>query len=317
MCQRWSSIDRSEYVCSDSRCEDVSCSDDHFDCVRSKNLTVRRSQCLINSEIDEKLYSEDSNEVFRFEYCWKLNKTLYELKQTSILWYRNLITILKDLKLQSISKINCLFVNHWLILFFYVDDIVIICLKENLNRMRFFEKSLMKRFEMRILKKLKWFLRIRITRDRVDWKIWLCQNSYISKMMTKFHLEEMKIFKTSLAKIFRINEKTKHENSNSQRIYAFQQRMKSLNFATIIFRSDIIFVTAKLAQFLKKSNSNHVMIANKVIVYFNDTRNLIIEYSEHFTEISLCASDAAFADDELIRKSSDDYLFKLYDDSID
>ncbi len=136
-------------------------------------------------------------------------------------------------------------------------------------------------------------------------------------MMTKFHLEEMKIFKTSLAKIFRINEKTKHENSNSQRIYAFQQRMKSLNFATIIFRSDIIFVTAKLAQFLKKSNSNHVMIANKVIVYFNDTRNLIIEYSEHFTEISLCASDAAFADDELIRKSSDDYLFKLYDDSID
>jgi hypothetical protein len=31
----------------------------------------------------------------------------------------------------------------------------------------------------------------------------------------------------------------------------------------------------------------------------------------------LFASDAAFADDELIRKNSDDYLFKLYDDSID
>jgi hypothetical protein len=66
---------------------------------------------FISNEIDEELYSECSNEFFRFDYCWKLNKVLYELKQVSILWYRNLITILKDLKLQSISRINCLFVN--------------------------------------------------------------------------------------------------------------------------------------------------------------------------------------------------------------
>ncbi len=82
---------------------------------------------FINSEIDEELYNENSNEFSRLDYCWKLNKALYELKQVSILWYRNLITALKDLELQSISKVNCLFVNDWLIFFFYVDDIVIIC----------------------------------------------------------------------------------------------------------------------------------------------------------------------------------------------
>ncbi len=95
------------------------------------------------------------------------------IKQVSILWYRNLITILKDLELQSISKIHCLFANNWLIFFFYVNDIMIICMKKNTNRMRFFEKSLMKQFEMRILKELKWFLRIKITRNRVNQKIWL------------------------------------------------------------------------------------------------------------------------------------------------
>jgi hypothetical protein len=206
---------------------------------------------FINSEIDEELYNECSNEFFRLDYCWKLNKTLYELKQVSILWYRNLITILKDLKLQSISRINCLFVNDWLILFFYVDNIEIICLKENLNRMRFFEKSLMKRFEMKMLKKLKWFLRIRIIRNRVNRKIWLCQDSYISKMMTKFHLKKMKCSKISFANLFRINENSENLNkkkSNSQKIYAFQQRVKSLNFAAVIFRSDIVFATAKKAE---------------------------------------------------------------------
>jgi hypothetical protein len=135
--------------------------------------------------------------------------------------------------------------------------------------------------------------------------------------MTKFHLEEMKISKTFLAKISRTNEKAKHENSNSQRVYVFQQRMRSLNFAAVIFRSDIVFATAKLAQFLKNSNSNHLAIANRMIAYLNDIKNLIIEFSKNFSEIFLCANDVAFADDELIRKSSNDYLFKLYDDSID
>jgi hypothetical protein len=40
---------------------------------------------FINNEIDEELYNECSNEFSRFDYCWKLNKALYELKQVSIL----------------------------------------------------------------------------------------------------------------------------------------------------------------------------------------------------------------------------------------
>ncbi len=133
-------------------------------------------------------------------------------------------------------------------------------------------------------------------------------------MMTKFHLKEMKISKTSLTKISRINEIAK--NSNSQKIYTFQQRMRSLNFATIIFRFDIVFVIAKLAQFLKNSNSNHMIIANKMIVYLNDIKNFVIEFSKKFSAIFLCANDAAFADDELIRNNLNDYLFKLYNNSI-
>ncbi len=179
------------------------------------------------------------------------------------------------------------------------------------------EKSLMKRFEIRVLNELKWFLEIRITRNRENRKIWLCQNSYISKIMTKFHLKEMKCSKTSLAEISRFNEITNRFELNSQRIYVFQQRMRFLNFAAIISRSDIAFATIKLIQFLKNSNSNHQMIADRVIAYLNDTKNVIIEYSEDVSEIFLCASDAAFADEELIRKSSDDYFFKLYDDFID
>jgi hypothetical protein len=138
--------------------------------------------------------------------------------------------------------------------------------------------------------------------------------------VTKFHLKEMKCPKTPLANLPRINENSGNLNQKKpdpQRVYAFQQRVRSLNFAAVIFRPDIVFATAKLAQFLKNPDPNHLAIANRMIAYLNDIRNLIIEFSEKFSEIFLCASDVAFADDELIRKSSDDYLFKLYDDSID
>jgi hypothetical protein len=131
----------------------------------------------------------------------------------------------------------------------------------------------------------------------------------------KISSEKMKISKTLLAKLLRINEIAK--NSNSQKVYAFQSRIESLNFAAVIFKLDIVFATAKLAQFLKNSNSNHVMIANRVIAYLNDIKNFVIEFSEKFAEIFLCASDATFPEKELFKKSSNDYLFKLYDDSID
>jgi hypothetical protein len=153
---------------------------------------------FINNSIDEKIYNECLDDFVKLDYCWKLLKTLYDLKQTSILWYRNLINALEDLRLMSMFEINCLYANDWLILFFYVNDIVILFMKSNANRMRIFEKALMQRFEMRILSSLQWFLSIRITRDREKRKIWLCQNSYIIKMTSKFNLKEIKCFKTSL-----------------------------------------------------------------------------------------------------------------------
>ncbi len=54
-----------------------------------------------------------------------------------------------------------------------------------------------------------------------------------------------------------------------------------------------------------------------MIAYSNEIKNLVIEYSSRIAENFLYVSDATFVDDELTRKSSNDFLFKLYDDLID
>ncbi len=78
--------------------------------------------------------------------------------------------------------IYCLYAKDWLILFFYIDDVVILCSKQNHDMLKDFEASLLKRFEMRSLGELKWFLGIRNLRDRDERKIWICQDSYISNV---------------------------------------------------------------------------------------------------------------------------------------
>ncbi len=120
-------------------------------------------------------------------------------------------------------------------------------------------------------------------------------------MMTKFHFEEMKCSKTSLSNLSRINQNKEmnQKKSDSQRVYVFQQRIESFNFVVVISRLDIVFATAKLAQFLKNSNSDHLVAVDRVISYLNETKNLIIEYSSRIANILLCANDATFADDEL------------------
>jgi hypothetical protein len=275
---------------------------------------------FINNLIDEKIYSECFDDFFKLDYCWKLLKTLYDLKQVSILWYRNLINALEDLRLMSMLEINCLYANDWLILFFYVNDIIILFIKSNANRMRIFEKALMQRFEMRILDSLQWFLSIRITRDRDNRKIWLCQNSYIIKMTSKFNLKEIKCSKISLIDLLiRLEASENHViKSNSKLIYAYQQRIESLNFAAMISRFDVAFATTKLTQFVQISHLNHLSTADRMISYLYEIKNLAIEYfDKRSTNILLCVSDATFANDETIRQSFDDYLFQLYNDLID
>jgi hypothetical protein len=172
------------------------------------------------------------------------------LKQSSILWYRELIMILKKMKMIFVFEINCLFINERIILFFYVNNIIVLCSKFSIYQLKELKQTFMKRFEMKAFEDLKWFLSIRIIRNRESRKIWLCQDSYIEKMIIKFNLEDVKKIWTFFIETLWSYERDEKIEKNQQRVYAFQQRVESFNFAAIIIRSDVIHSMTKLSQFL-------------------------------------------------------------------
>ena len=271
---------------------------------------------FVNFELNEKIYCRLPDGFEREGLCWLLLRALYGLKQSPLLWYMVFTAALEELGLSEVPGVNCLFSNGWLTLFFYVDDIVILCAPQNLHKLRQFEEALLSRFEMRSLGELKWFLGIRIVRDRANRRIWLCQDSYIEKVASRFHIAESKTApKTPLPSTELL---PADEQATAQQILAYQQRVGSIGFAAAVSRPDISFAVSKLSRFLKNPSPKHLDAADRVISYLLHTRSLAIEYSPRQEgEIFMCASDAAFADDPETRKSSDGYLFQLYGGPID
>jgi hypothetical protein len=95
-----------------------------------------------------------------------VRRAIYGLKTSPILWYKDFTHSLEDLGLSPIPETNCLFVNDWLILIFYVDDILTAYASKHQNRMDEFESGLIAKYELRSLGEAEHFLGIRIVQDR-------------------------------------------------------------------------------------------------------------------------------------------------------
>ena len=117
-----------------------------------------------------------------------LQQALYRLKQSPALWYCHLSSTLTDLRLESVSGVQCLHTNQHMLVFFFVNNIIIIYNKKFTCEVNEFEKRLCSTYKMRRLRQVEWFLEINITHKRHSQCLWLCQESYIDKIMTKFNI---------------------------------------------------------------------------------------------------------------------------------
>ena len=266
----------------------------------------------------------------------KLLRALYGLKQSPALWYRHLSRTLIQLGLDQTPGVECCFTNDYMIVFFFVDDICLLYDKKFTKEVDEFQSKLFEAYEMRNLGQMEWFLGIRIIRDRPSRRLWLCQDSYIDKIANKFNItiESSKTYDMPLP-----NEVIKKHTgqANAQEIYAYQQRVGSINFPAVITRPDVAQAASKLAEHLTNPSPRHAELAERVLIYLTQTKSLAIEFDglsiqskvvylaksdsddiDNQSRITfLASSDASFADDFNTRYSSQGYIFTLFNGPID
>lgn len=81
-------------------------------------------------------------------------------------------------------------------------------------------------------------------------------------------------------------------------IHHYQQKVRSILYATVISRPDVARTANKLAEFLINPTEKHIEAADYAITYLHTTRYLAIEYSglTNENETFIYTSDASFAD---------------------
>ena len=268
-----------------------------------------------NSLIDELIYVRYPEGFTVPGYCLRLNRALYGLRRSPLLWFTDFSTTLVRLGLEQVPEAQCLFKNSKLILFFYVDDICILYHRNNREAYEAFRTQLLREYEMRELGELRWFLGIRIVRDRIQRKIWLCQDSYIESLVETFHLQSSKYPHTPML----TDELHPYEGQASpQEIYSYQRKVGSVQYAATITRPDASRTVQKLAEFLTNPSPQHHTAVDRLIQYMNGTRTTALEYGQlNQPPLFVASSDAAFADDPTTRKSTEGYLFQLFGGPID
>jgi hypothetical protein len=269
-----------------------------------------------NSAMEETVYCECPEGFQEAGKCLLLLRALYGLRTSPLLWFKEFSTTLKGFGLERIDEEVCLYQNEWLLVFFYVDDIAALCRKDDLPKFHRFKEDLMAKYEMKFIGNLHWFLGIRVLRDREQRKLWLCQDSYIEKITKSFNLHYNKPVPIPMSPE---DYSTYTEKATPQQIHLYQRKVGSILYAAIITRPDAAKTASKLAEFLQNPSPRHHAAVDQAISYLYGTRTLAIEFSAEVADANIfaCASDAAFADDQATRRSSEGYLFKLFGGAID
>jgi hypothetical protein len=150
------------------------------------------------------------------------------------------------LGLKPVPECACLFTSDKLIVFFYVDDSVVLYPSSDEQAYKEFRASLMSHFKLTEIGELKWFLGIRILRDRIHHRIWLCQDPYITNIARIYNLEHRK------AKVPLSPEKVLTRFDGEARIHEkhlYQRKVGSIGYPATITRPDCSRALQKLSEF--------------------------------------------------------------------
>ena len=236
----------------------------------------------------------------------KLQKALYGLRISPKLWQKEFTTTLKSFGFTTVPQEPCCVIKDGVIIFFYVDDIIVAYHKTKEVAATGAVNLLQQKYTMTGGNNLQWFLGVEVIRRRDQRLIQLSQSSYVEKIQRLVDKADCR-HDTPMASI---ELKPRTGLASPSQINKYQRKIGSLLFAAVTTRPDIAFATSRLARFLTNPGQEHHDAADRVLLYLSSTKQKALQLGggDHLQ----IASDASFADNTLDRKSSQGFAIKLF-----
>jgi hypothetical protein len=175
----------------------------------------------------------------------QVSKALYGLCISPLLWQKEFTTTLRALGFQPVPHEPCCLIRDGVIVFFYVDDIILAYHKNKSQEAQQAIKSLQDKYTLTEGNDLQWFLGMEVLRDRTTRKIWLSQAAYSDKICRLADNTSLR-HDTPMAAI---ELHPRKDLATPSDINKFQRKIGSLLFAAVTTRPDIAFATSDWLDF--------------------------------------------------------------------
>ena len=236
-------------------------------------------QAFPNALIDTTIYIEQPegfpNPQYPHHVCL-LNKALYGLKQASRQWQKLLSSLLYQLGFQSLSIDTATYINQKqkIIIATHVDDLLIFGIDKQRIKQLFHELSEISELEIKDLGDVTEFLGIRITRSNRS--IYISQESYLQRLLTRFNKQNVKPRKTPLQQGTKLNKNDQTATPKDTNL--FQQQIGSLIYLAIFTRPDITYAVNLLSRFMANPSPEHFSSLDYLWGYLSHSRQLGLLY---------------------------------------
>jgi hypothetical protein len=245
--------------------------------IRHMNVVI----AFLYELLDEDVYVIQFH-MFKFEkdeddiLVCKLKRALYDLKQTSKMWYDIIHKFLIDLKLKRSYSDHAAFTDSRtkILLIMYVNDLLLFDL--NLNDSHEIQNKLKQRFKMTDLRHLVYYLDMKIIINQN--KLIQIQNIYLKKILKQFEMNEFKSMSISM-KFRVINSLMSATNKADQVIVKwYQQLIESLMWSAMHTRLDLVYSVRILSRYAHNLDSTHCALIKRMLRYVADTINVDLKF---------------------------------------
>jgi hypothetical protein len=288
--------------------------------IRHMNVVL----AFLSELLDEDVYVIQSH-MFEFEenendiFVCKLKQALYDLKQTSKMWYDIIHKFLIDWEFKRSNSDHAVFTDSRtkIYLAMYVNDLLLFDL--NLNDLQNIQNQLKQRFKMTNLRQLFHYLDMKIIINSDRDQLMLIQKIYLKKILKQFEMYEFKFVSISM-KSEMINSLMSITNETDNVIVKwYQQLIVSLMWSAMHTRLDLAYSVKVLNRYAHNFSSTHYVLVKRMLRYVAETINvdLIFERSnDQHSDDLIDYNDSNFVELKDKRHSTKNYVFMLVDETI-
>lgn len=268
---------------------------------------------FLYGELDEEIYLAQPEGFIDPEHpthVWRLNSSLYGLKQSARQWYQCLGEQLKAIGFQPTDVDPSLYVLKQdgtvvATILVHVDDILLAGTASSIQGV---ESMLQEKFRMTQNEDVSHFLSFDINRNRSDKTFTMNQASYIHDLIETYHLEGACPVSTPCDSQFKDLCKNTETSLTTHQPYC--SLIGALLWISNGTRPDITFAVDRLSSFMSSPTDLHWKAAIRILTYLRDTAQYSITIGGNDLTLS-GHSDSDWAECREDRRSTTGFIFCL------